>query len=193
MGVCCGASESKPKSRASQNKESHLAKADPNSSMQVDVKDIDSRVKILQRGIEPELEHMINTYDANINSYIFGQNKTLLLEAVIKCPNAKVVDMIMSKGADVDKEELQTGNTAIFLSALDLKVDFVEALLKYKPNLQHRNNSQQNIFEFLQFQLFDQRKSLGRELMRQEKEKYDTIISMLRRASGNEDVEQLDK
>ena len=73
MGVCCGASESKPKSRANQNKESHLAKADPNSSMQVDVKDIDSRVKILQRGIEPELEHMINTYDANINSFLYSE------------------------------------------------------------------------------------------------------------------------
>lgn len=193
MGICCVAQEAKPKTRGNQNKESHLAKADLTSSIQVDTKDIDSRVKILQRGIEPELEHMVNTYDSDINSYIFGQNKTLLLEAVIKCPNAKVVDMIMSKGADVDKEELQTGNTAIFLSALDLKVDFVEALLKYKPNLQHRNNSQQNIFEFLQFQLIDQRKSLGRELIRQEKEKYDIIIGMLRKASGNEDVEQLDK
>ena len=40
-------------------------------------------------------------------SVYITQNKTLLLEAVIKCPNAKVVDMIMSKGADVDKEELQ--------------------------------------------------------------------------------------
>ena len=126
MGVCCGAAESKPKSRGhTQNRPTHLAKADPNSSQQIDVKDIDSRVKVLQRGIEPELEHMVNTYDEDINAYVFGQNMTLLLQAVVKCPNAKVVDMIMKKGADVDKAEIQTGNTAIFLSALDLKVDFV--------------------------------------------------------------------
>lgn len=188
MGVCCGAAESKPKSRGhTQNRPTHLAKADPNSSQQIDVKDIDSRVKVLQRGIEPELEHMVNTYDEDINAYVFGQNMTLLLQAVVKCPNAKVVDMIMKKGANVDKEEIQTGNTAIFLSALDLKVDFVEALLKYHPNLEHRNNSHQNIFEFLQFQLFEQRKSIGREMMRQEQERYDKIVSMLRQANGTEE------
>ena len=36
--------------------------------------------------------------------------------------------MIMEKGADIDKEEYQKGNTAIFLSAVDLKVDFVRNL-----------------------------------------------------------------
>ena len=56
--------------------------------------------------------------------------------------------MIMEKAADIDKEEYQTGNTAIFLSAVDLKVDFVRNLLKYRPNLQHRNHNNQDIFEF---------------------------------------------
>ena len=86
----------------------------------------------------------------------------------------------MNKGADVNVPENQTGNTAIFLSALDLKVDFVKELLKYGPDLGHVNKYGQNIFEFLQFQLFDQRKSLGREMEMQERNKYDEIIQLLK-------------
>ena len=192
MGVCCGANEGKNKHNSEHRKNGEmkqLEKADPNASHQIDVKDIDSRVKVLGRGIEPELEHMINNYDEEINAYIFGQNKTLLLQAVITCPNPKVVDMIMKKGANVDMIELQTGNTALFLSAVDLKVEFVRELMKYHPNLSHRNNLNQDIFEFLQFQLYDQRRSMCRELTADEKQKYDKIIQILR---DSKDVEKLD-
>ena len=102
-----------------------LAKADLDSSRQVEEEEIDQRVEILRRGQKKELQKMIDNYEDDINDYSFGTNKTLLLEAVINCPNPAVIDMIMEKGADIDKEEYQTGNTAIFLSALDLKVDFV--------------------------------------------------------------------
>ena len=186
MGICCGAEENKSSRERPGNKQNNhkLEQADLNSSMQANLKNIDSRIKILQRGIEQELEHMIKNYDENINEYSFGQNKTLLLEAVIKCPNEKVIDMIMKKGADVNLPELQTGNTAIFLCALDLKVEFVKALLKYNPDLNHVNKSKQNIFEFLQYQLFEQRKNLGREMVRQEKEKYEIIHFLLKEYVG---------
>ena len=144
------------------------------------LRDIDERIKVLQGGNINELEDMIINFDEDINAYVFGQNKTLLLEAVIKCPNYQVVRLIMNKGADVNVPENQTGNTAIFLSALDLKVEFVRELLRYKPDLGHVNKYGQNIFEFLQFQLFDQRKSLGREMEMQERNKYDEILQLLR-------------
>ena len=161
-----------------------LATADLDSSHQMDgEEETDKRVEILRRGQKKELQKMIDNYEDDIDDYSFGSNKTLLLEAVINCPNPAVVDMIMEKGADIDKEEYQTGNTAIFLSAVDLKVDFVEKLLKYHPNLLHKNHSQQNIFDFLKFQLFDQRKSLNREMTRKEKEKYQQIESMLKNAT----------
>ena len=66
---------------------------------------------------------------------------------------------------------------------MDLKVDFVEKLLKYHPNISHKNHSQQNIFEFLQFQLFEQRKSINREMTGREKEKYEQIDNMLKKYS----------
>ena len=157
-----------------------LATADLDSSRQAEEEGIDQRVEILRRGQKKELQRMIDNYEDDINEYSFGANKTLLLEAVINCPNPAVVDMIMEKGADVDKEEYQTGNTALFLSAVDLKVNFVRNLLKYQPNLQHKNHNNQNIFEFLNYQLFEQRRKFGRELTEDERERYNEIEDMLR-------------
>ena len=172
--------EGLPKNKRTAIKMPKLAKADLDNSSQIDdEQEIDKRIEILRRGEKKELQKLIENYDAGINDYTFGQNKTLLLEACIVCNNPAVIDMIMAKGADIDKEEYQTGNTAIFLSALDLKVDFVRNLLKYQPNLQHRNHSNQNIIEFLEFQLIEQRQKIGRELTNNEKERYQEIKEML--------------
>ena len=172
------------KAKGTATKMPKLAKADLDSSRQVEEQEIDERDEILRRGQKKELQKMIDNYDADINDYTFGQNKTLLLEACIVCPNPAVIDMIMEKGADIDKEEYQTGNTAIFLSALDLKVEFVRILLRYQPNLQHRNHSRQNIFDFLKFQLFEQRQKIGRDLTEDENEKYLEIENMLNQYAG---------
>ena len=186
MGACCSTAQNtnKQHSRSTHQKQKkELNKADPNASQQLEINEINEREKILRRGITHELENLVNNFNEDINSYVFGQNKTLLLEACIVCPNPEIIDFIMEKGANVDCEEYQTGNTPIFLCALDLKVDFVQKLLKYHPNLLHKNHSQQNIFDFLKFQLFDQRKSLNREMSRKEKEKYEQIENMLKNAA----------
>ena len=172
------------KSKRTATKMPKLKTADLDDSHQFDEQEIDKREEILRRGVKKELQKMIDNYDEDINQYTFGQNKTLLLEACIVCPNPAVVDMIMEKGADIDKEEYQTGNTAIFLSALDLKVDFVKKLLKYQPNLQHKNHSNQNIFQFLEFQLIEQRQRLGRDLTYDESEKFEEIKNMLMEQAG---------
>ena len=142
--------------------------------------EIDPKIEILRKGQKKELQKMIDNYEDDINDYSFGANKTLLLEAVITCPNPVIIDMIMEKGADIDKEEYQTGNTAIFLSAVDLKVDFVRNLLKYKPNLHHRNHNKQDIFDFLEYQLFEIRPKNRKEMTDEEKEKYEEINNMLK-------------
>ncbi len=168
------------KNRGQPTRMPKLTTANLNSSRQVEEQEIDQRVEILRRGQKKELQKMIDNYEDDINEYSFGANKTLLLEAVINCPNPAVIDMIMEKGADVDKEEYQTGNTALFLSAVDLKVDFVRNLLKYQPNMQHKNHNNQNIFEFLDYQLIEQRRKYGRELTADERKKYNEIENMLR-------------
>jgi hypothetical protein len=185
MGTCCSTPQN-TNHKTSRNHQSRqkneLQHADPNASQQIEDNEINETEKILRRGITHELENLVNNFNEDINSYVFGQNKTLLLEACIVCPNPDIIDFIMNKGANVDCEEYQTGNTPIFLCALDLKVDFVKKLLKYNPNLLHKNHSQQNIFDFLNFQLVDQRKSLNREMSRKEKEKYEEIENLLKNA-----------
>ena len=190
MGVCNSSNEQKHKNnpnRQEVNKDHRgtkksrgLVKADlDDDSHQISENSIDQRDKILKRGQRKELQNLIDNYNEEIDDYAFGQNKTLLLQACMTCPNPDVVDMIMAKGADVDKEEYQTGNTALFLSAVDLKVDFVRKLLNYNPNLQHRNHAGQNIFDFLNFQLFEQRQKIGREMTDEERDKYQEIENML--------------
>ena len=175
-----GRGEGIQKNKRTATKMPKLTKADLDSSHQIDEEEIDKRVEILKRGQKKELQKMIDNFEDDINDYAFGTNKTLLLEAVISCPNPAVIDMIMEKGADIDKEEYQTGNTALFLSAVDLKVNFVRNLLKYQPNMQHKNHNNQNIFEFLDYQLIEQRRKYGRELTADERKKYNEIENMLR-------------
>ncbi len=198
MGICDSSNDGKNIKKKRQNqhqssnekenkprKKNHeLVKADLDDSKHLSEQDLDEREEILKRGKKKELQNMINNYNEDINEYSFGQNKTLLLQACMICSNPDVVDMIMAKGADVDKEEYQTGNTALFLSAVDLKVDFVKKLLKYNPNLQHRNHAGQNIFDFLNFQLFEQRQKIGREMTDEERDKYQEIENMLNEYVG---------
>ena len=198
MGVCNSQNEEKRKNNNKRNqpgtkshrdkvKKPQLVQADLDESRNMSEQDIDERESILRQGQTKELQKMIENYNEDINAYTFGQNKTLLLEACMICPNSKVIDMIMEKGADIDKEEYQTGNTALFLSAVDLKVNFVKKLLNYKPNLQHRNHSNQNIFDFLNYQLFEQRQKLGREMTNDERDKYQQIENMLNDYVGKEE------
>ena len=200
MGICDSSNDGKNTKKKRQHqhqsnnekenkprKKNHeLVKDDLDDSKHLSEQDLDEREEILKRGKKKELQNMINNYNEDINEYSFGQNKTLLLQACMTCPNANVIDMIMQKGADIDKEEYQTGNTAIFLSAVDLKVDFVKKLLNYNPNLQHRNHAGQNIFDFLNFQLFEQRQKIGREMTEEERDKYQEIENMLNEYVGKE-------
>ncbi len=196
MGICNSSNDEKRKSNpnhreANKNprntsKSRGLVKADLDDDSHQISENIDQRDAVLKRGQRKELQNMIENYNEEIDDYAFGQNKTLLLQACMICPNPDVVDMIMAKGADVDKEEYQTGNTALFLSAVDLKVDFVKKLLKYNPNLQHRNHAGQNIFDFLNFQLFEQRQKIGREMTDEERDKYQEIENMLNDYVGKE-------
>ena len=196
MGICNSSNDEKRKSNpnhreANKNprntsKSRGLVKADLDDDSHQISENIDQRDAVLKRGRRKELQNMIENYNEEIDDYAFGQNKTLLLQACMICPNPDVVDMIMEKGADVDEEEYQTGNTALFLSAVDLKVDFVKKLLKYNPNLQHRNHAGQNIFDFLNFQLFEQRQKIGREMTEEERDKYQEIENMLNDYVGKE-------
>ena len=115
MGICNSSNDEKRKSNpnhreANKNprntsKSRGLVKADLDDDSHQISENIDQRDAVLKRGQRKELQNMIENYNEEIDDYAFGQNKTLLLQACMICPNPDVVDMIMAKGADVDKEE----------------------------------------------------------------------------------------
>ena len=80
-------------SRRAATKMPKLKKADLDSSSQMDeVEAEDEKIQVLRRGQRKELKNMIEKYkdDNDINDYM-DQNRTLLLEAVINCPNPEVM------------------------------------------------------------------------------------------------------
>ena len=108
MGSCCVSERDESSEKKGNNNKPQLQTADTRGTVQMhsrmDLRDIDERIKVLQGGNINELEDMIINFDEDINAYVFGQNKTLLLEAVIKCPNYQVVRLIMSLRALRERE-----------------------------------------------------------------------------------------
>ena len=150
MGACCTSTRKDDRYEYSklQNQNTYLNEV-YNSYLQRD-STLDPITKILIEGNDRQLQKMIADYKYDIDDYNFDNNKTLLIQACYLCPNPNVVDMIMKKGANINKEEYNTGNTALFVSASRLKTDFVQKILNYNPNLQHRNHLRQNIFEYFE-------------------------------------------
>ena len=101
MGICdsAGKSESKKntKKQRMKTKMPKLKKADLNDSHEISEPELNPKEAILIRGNKKELQQMANEYSEDIDAYTFGQNKTLLLEACMKCPNPDIVDMIKKK------------------------------------------------------------------------------------------------
>lgn len=201
MGIC-DSSQDKSKEVRSRNKghrkgeegqtsQRQLRRADENSSRIEDDNEVDRREKILKKGIKKEIQKMIDNYEDDIDAYSFDQSLTLLLKACSVCDdsNSYVIDMILSKGADVNKEEYNTGNTALFLSAVDLKVEFVKKLIQYNADIMHKNHDKQNIKEFLYFNLIEQKKNIGVQLTPQEKKKYSQILKILGLKNDDNDSE----
>ena len=58
------------------------------------------------------------------------------------------------------------------------QIDQNEELLEFNPRMDIRNRSKMDIFEFLDYQLIQQRKKINRELSRMEKKKYAEIIGL---------------
>lgn len=184
-GICT--SEKKVKKREKIKKgEMKLEEPNPNSSLVIQGPTVDSRIKILQRGIESELSEMINTYveTEDINAYTFGGNKTLLLQAVSDCRNCIVIDLIMEKNADINLKEKNCGNNALFLSAVNLKTDFVKRLIHYKIDVNATNLKNQNILSYLEEQLITNKNKYKRVLTTQENEKYQNIVSIIKQAQA---------
>jgi ankyrin repeat protein len=134
--------------------------------------------KLIVDGDTVTLEQLIKNNQLNLNEHIFDSSKTAL-HVALQNKHRRVVELFLQYKADVNKEELQTGNTALFFVAADLNEEYVRLLLDNisKPDLGHRNAKGQDIVEFLNNWFY---KSRNRELNERDRNKLNVILSMLR-------------
>lgn len=137
--------------KSNQNKNTNLN----NSSSFYEDNLNDHRLKILKSGNTREIQKMLDKIKSKeeINKNIFhGNTRNFLIEAVILCDDKddKIIETLIKKGADINMEEFGTGNTPLFFAASHLKKNFVQKILEYNPNLQHKNDKNQDIFVFME-------------------------------------------
>jgi ankyrin repeat protein len=148
--------------------------------------------KLIVDGEVGVLEVLIKNDQLKLNKPIFDSSKTAL-HVALQNKHRKVVELFLRYNAEVNKEELQTGNTPLFFAAADLNEDYVRLLLDNisKPDLGHKNAKGINIFEFLNNWFY---KSRGRELNESERNKLNSILLMLReyKERSGSNVERLE-
>lgn len=79
-----------------------------------------------------------------------GMNMCILHYAVLKSNESGIIELILNKGSNIDEQETETGNTALFFASVDLKENIVGLLLKHNPDIDHKNNNGDDIFKFLE-------------------------------------------
>lgn len=149
----------------------------------------------LRSGNTRGVQELIDRKEIIVNDYIYGgSDKTILHEAVQISDSDMVIETILNNRADVNAVEKETGNTALILAALDLKVDIVKTILKFNPNIRIRNRKGQDIFVFLNDYLVEKKGTKKTDLTPEQSEKLHKIIDMLKDYKNkSESIENLDE
>ncbi len=149
--------------------------------------------RFLKEGSTTKIRELIEKREIDVNAYDYeGSIMTILHKAVQKTDNPELIELILSKGAYVDAEEKETGNTALMIASIDYKDDIVKVLLKYSPNLEKKNKKGQNIFTFLKFFFSDKQGIKQTDLSPDQKFRVDKILRMLNEYKRSRNVENLD-
>ena len=154
MGSCSCTSQNKNRSQTFNQKKVVMEnfkpdvsnKNNPDNSFSPQENKIEKAIR------ENEVKDLRNLFETGQCSKItkIGQNLSLLMFAVTKQEEHGVVDFLLNNGLDINEQEEETGNSALFFAALDLKENIVKCLLKYMPNINLVNKLGQNIFIFLE-------------------------------------------
>ena len=144
-------------------------------------------------GNTKKIRELIEKREINVNSYDYeGSIMTILHKAVQVSEDPELIDLILSKGANVDLEEKETGNTPLMIASIDYKDEIVKVLLKYSPDLEKQNKKGQNIFSYLKYFFNDKQGIKQTDLSPDQKYKVDRIVRMLNEYKKNKNVEYLD-
>ena len=153
-------------------------------SMQIGLSKIninDDEEKILNyitQGSLNKIEELFDKGEIKLNEYVFGGTETILHKAVCRGNSAKIVEFLLLKGAKVDTIEIVTDNTPLFFACVDLKVDIVEVILNFSPNIEHLNKGDENALQYLN-NTFYPKKGYGKTITPEDKKKYDAIVEKI--------------
>ena len=153
----------------------------------------DPIIKYLKTGNTKLLQDMIDNGQINVDDYAFGGDKTVLHEAVQISDSPDVIDLLLKNKADVNAIEKETGNTALFLASLDLKVELVKVILKYRPHIQHTNFKGQDVFAFLNENLIEKKGVKKTDLTKEQLDRLQDILEQLKSYKQKDNVEDLDE
>jgi ankyrin repeat protein len=198
MGPCCSAVPKHHQSEHNKNykeRKFNVQEANPENSM------ADDKPKIGNSGRNPSehyirtgdvlsLQKLIDNGDLLVNELTFDGGSKTALHVAVQNPHKSVVELLLNNGSNVNIPELNTGNSAIFMAAIDFKVDYVDLLLiSSSINLTLRNNNNKDILEFLE----DFKNSKIQRISTEDKGKIELIIKRIKQAiERNMNVEVLD-
>jgi len=191
MGVCSSQKQKRPHQHK-KNSSNIAVDQIPEETEQV-FKQEKPIERLLIEGNTSKIRELIEKREIDVNAYDYeGSIMTILHKAVQKTDNPDIIELILSKGAFVDAEEKETGNTAIMIASIDYKDDIVKVLLKYSPNLEKKNKKGQHIFTFLKFFFSDKQGIKQTDLSPDQKYRVDKILKMLNEYKRSRNVENLD-
>jgi ankyrin repeat protein len=190
MGVCTSTKEKRPH----QYKNSSNIAVDQIPEETIPVFKQEKPIeRYLIEGNTTKIRELIEKREIDVNAYDYeGSIMTILHKAVQKSDNPELIELILSKGAYVDAEEKETGNTALMIASIDYKDEIVKVLLKYSPNLEQKNKKEQTIFTFLKFFFSDKQGIKQTDLSPDQKFRVDKILRMLNEHKRSRNVENLD-
>jgi len=191
MGVCYSTKEKRPK----YHKNLTMIGVDhiPEENMPEYLNDNKPIERYLIDGNTAKIRELIERNELDVNSYDFeGSIMTILHKAVQISDNPAIIDLILSRGAQVDAEEKETGNTALMIASIDYKDEIVKVLLKYSPDLDRKNKKGQDIFSYLKYFFNDKQGVKQTDLSPEQKFRVDRILKMLNENKKKREVENLD-
>jgi ankyrin repeat protein len=198
MGACCTTTDKKERRTSNRNSTPNM-KVDEIPDEASFVGNEGKRnekpiIKYIVTGDTQKIQELIDKNEIQVDEYIFGgSDKTILHEAVQVSQSPEVVDLLLNNRADVNAIEKETGNTALILAALDLKVDIVKVILKHKPNIKIKNRKGQDVFVVIQEYLIEKKGTKKTDLTPEQNEKLSKIIEFLKEYKVKvESVENLD-
>ncbi len=119
-----------------------------------------------------DLIQFLTNNEIDINDYIFNNEMTILHRAIKLESSANYIDFLILKGSKIENVEIDTMDTPLYVAVNQLSVDIVFVILKYSPNIFHKNNENKELKDILE-------EISRRKQTKEESIKFETILRMI--------------